>query len=201
MSTQPNRRVPTSRLALEYPQSLAVFDKYEDAQQAVDYLSDHEFPVQNVMIVGTDLRTVERVTGRLTRGRVAAGGAMSGAWLGAFVALIFSLFDRAGSTTGTFLFTVLAGMGFGLVWALIGYALTGGHRDFTSIQQVVATRYEVLCEHRYAARGRELLVQMDPMRAAQEQARIAIEAARAEEAAKAASAAQAPTDSDATRTT
>jgi hypothetical protein len=185
--------MPAAALALEFPQSLAVYDKYEDAQKAVDYLSDHEFPVQNVMIVGTDLKQIERVTGRLTRGRVAVGGIMSGAWLGAFVALVFAIFDTANSTPATFFITVIAGMVFGLVWALIGYALTGGNRDFTSIQQVVATKYEVLVEHRDAAKARELIAQMDPMRAAQEQARIAIEKARAEEAARSAASVQGPT--------
>lgn len=96
MSTQPVRRVPASRLALEFPQSLAVFDSYEEAQKAVDYLSDHEFPVENVLIVGTDLKQIERVTGRLTRGRVMVGGAMSGAWLGAFVAVVFALRHPSG---------------------------------------------------------------------------------------------------------
>ena len=37
-------------LALEFPQSLAVYDKYEDAQKAVDFLSDHEFPVQKRIV-------------------------------------------------------------------------------------------------------------------------------------------------------
>ena len=154
MSTQPVRRVPASRLALEFPQSLAVFDSYEEAQKAVDYLSDHEFPVENVLIVGTDLKQIERVTGRLTRGRVMVGGAMSGAWLGAFVAVVFALFDTQAGNAISFLITILAGAIFGLVWALIGYAMTGGQRDFTSIQQVVATKYEVLVEHRHAARAR-----------------------------------------------
>lgn len=183
MSTQPSRRVTPSQLALEFPQSLGVFEKYEEAQKAVDYLSDHDFPVENVMIVGTDLRQIERVTGRLTRGRIAAGGAMSGAWLGAFVGLIFMLFD-SNSTSLSFMITVLAGTVFGLVWALLGYQFTGGQRDFTSIQQVVATKYEVLVEHRHVSQARELLHQMDPMRAAQEQAKVAIEKARAEEAAR-----------------
>ena len=61
--------------SLEYPQSLGVYDKYADAQKAVDYLSDNEFPVQNCLIVGTELRQVERVTGRLTWGRGLMGGA------------------------------------------------------------------------------------------------------------------------------
>ena len=104
-------------LSLEFPQSLAIYEKYVDAQRTVDFLSDSEFPVQNCMIVGTDLKQIERVTGRLTRGRVAAGGAVSGAWLGSFVALIFMLFDGANSNGLSFIITVLAGMVFGL-WGL-----------------------------------------------------------------------------------
>lgn len=171
-----------SRLQLKYPMSLGVFGTYEEAQKAVDYLSDHAFPVENAMIVGTDLRTVERVTGRITKGRVAAGGAMSGAWLGAFVGMIFAMFDQAGFSSITFLMTMVFGAVFGLVWALIGYAVTGGHRDFTSVSQVVATKYELLVEHKVVAQGRDLLTQMDPMRAAQVAAEAEITKARAAEA-------------------
>ena len=148
-----------SGLALEFPQSLAVYDKYEDAQKAVDFLSDHEFPVQNCMIVGTELKQVERITGRLTNGRVAAAGALSGLWLGLFVGLIFSLFGE-GSALGVILSTALFGALFGVIWALVGYAATRGRRDFSSVSQIVATRYEVLVEHKHAAQGRELLARM-----------------------------------------
>ncbi len=48
---------------------------------------------------------------------------------------------------------------FGLVWALIGYSMTRGRRDFVSVSQVVATRYEVLTEHKLAQRARDLLHQ------------------------------------------
>jgi hypothetical protein len=174
MSTQPNA-LSRSRavLSLEYPMSLGRYDKYDKAQKAVDYLSDHEFPVQNVLIVGTDLKQLERVTGRLTRSRVAIGGLISGAWLGLFVGLIFSLLDASGTGFGGVIVTVLFGAVFGLVWALIGYALTGGNRDFTSVTQVVATQYEVLVEHKFVQQGRELLAQMDPMAAAQAQVQAA----------------------------
>ena len=47
-----------------------------------------------------------------------------------------------------------------LIFALTGYAATRGRRDFSSVTQVVATRYEVLVEHKHAQRGRELLAQM-----------------------------------------
>src|SRR6478672_9568533 len=109
MSTQPSA-LSRSRavLTLEYPMSLGRYDTYEAAQKAVGYLSDHEFPVQNVLIVGTDLKQLERVTGRLTRGRVVIGGLVSGAWLGLFVGLVFSLFDTS-STAG--FSSILATMG------------------------------------------------------------------------------------------
>ena len=160
MSTPQTRPgLARSPLTLEFPMSLGVFEKYDEAQKAVDYLSDHEFPVQNCMIVGTDLKQVERVTGRLTTGRVALGGALSGLWLGLFVGLIFSLFGE-GSVLAMILSTALFGALFGVVWALIGYAATRGRRDFTSVSQVVATRYEVLVEHKHAQAGRDLLAQM-----------------------------------------
>jgi hypothetical protein len=153
--------MPGSRaaLTLQFPQSLGVYDDYADAQKAVDHLADKGFPVENCMIVGTDLKQVERVTGRLTTGRVALGGALTGAWLGLFVGLIFSLFGTD-EALPVIVSTAMFGVLFGLIWALIGYAATRGRRDFTSIQQVVATKYEVLVEHKHAARGRELLADL-----------------------------------------
>ena len=150
---------PDHPLRLAYPQSLAVYDEYADAQRAVDFLSDREFPVENCMIVGTDLKRVERITGRLTAGRVAAGGALSGLWLGLFIGLIFALFTT-NDVVAVVASSVLFGAVFGLVWAVIGYAMTRGRRDFSSTTAVVATRYEVLVEHKHAPRGRELLAQL-----------------------------------------
>jgi hypothetical protein len=162
MSQSQSPRVPSSALILEYPMSLGVYERYEQAQKAVDFLSDNEFPVQNCMIVGTDLKQVERVTGRLTTGKVAAGGLLSGIWMGLFVGLVVSLFGTGG-TFAIIASTMLFGAIFGLAWALAGYAATRGQRDFTSVSQVVATRYEVLVEHKYAEQARQLLATMqDP---------------------------------------
>ncbi len=146
-------------LRLEFPQSLAVYDDYAAAQKAVDFLSDNKFPVEHLMIVGTDLKRVERITGRLTWGRVAVGGILSGLWLGLFVGLIFSFFVNE-DVLAMILSTVLLGALFGLVWALLGYAFTRGQRDFSSVTQVVATRYEVLVEHKVAAQAREMLAKL-----------------------------------------
>jgi hypothetical protein len=155
-STTGPGRAPLQALQLEFPQSLAVYDTYAEAQRTVDFLSDQEFPVQNCLIVGTDLKQLERITGRLTWGKVAMGGALSGLWLGVFVGLIFSIFSEDGTLT---MVVSTAGFGilFGLVWALSGYGFTRGRRDFSSVTSVVATRYEVLVEHKHAATARELL--------------------------------------------
>jgi len=150
----------TPNFSLDYPQSLGTYDEYAEAQKAVDYLSDNEFPVENCLIVGTDLKQVERVTGRLTTSRVAAAGAASGAWLGLLIGLIFSIFSAKGEGLVTVLSTVLMGLVFGLVWALIGYAATRGQRDFSSVKQVIATKYEVLVEHKLLAKAQELLAAM-----------------------------------------
>jgi hypothetical protein len=154
-------RAARPALALEYPMSLGVFEKYDEAQRAVDFLSDEHFPVQNCMIVGTELKQVERVTGRLTYGRAAMAGAASGLWFGVLVGFLLSFFA---SSSTSFLPLVLSsavlGGVFFSIWAVAGYAATGGRRDFTSVSQVIATRYEVLVEHKLAEDARAILAKL-----------------------------------------
>ncbi|MFE6969350.1 general stress protein [Isoptericola sp. NPDC057653] len=147
-------RVPTPPAGDE----VAAYDTYLEAQQAVDYLSDHKFAVEHVTIVGTDLRMVERVTGRLTYGRVALAGALSGAWFGFFVGLLLSLFG--GTTAGGVLLVAIGlGAGFGLLFSVLSYALTGGRRDFTSSSQIVASTYAILCATEHAGDARSMLLE------------------------------------------
>ena len=156
-SSQMQRRLP------EPPTGLPVgkYATYAEAQRAVDYLSDEEFPVENVTIVGNDLRLVERVTGRLTRGRVALAGALGGAWWGLFVGLLLVLFSKPGVNSLALLaLGALFGAVFGAITALIGYSFTGGQRDFTSTTSVVATSYDVLCQHQRAEEARSLLAKL-----------------------------------------
>ena len=47
---------------------------YEATEHAADWLSDHEFPVERVSIVGSGLRYVEPVSGRVTRSDPAPRG-------------------------------------------------------------------------------------------------------------------------------
>jgi hypothetical protein len=135
--------------------TIAQFATYAEAQRAVDYLSDNHFAVQAVTIVGVDLQMVERVTGRLTYSRVAMAGLLSGAWFGLFVGLLLTIF---GSGQGISVFAaIIIGAGFGGLFGLISYSLTGGRRDFTSTSQIVAGEYRVLCLTEQASAATQLL--------------------------------------------
>jgi hypothetical protein len=130
---------------------------YAEAQRAVDYLADADFPVRDVTIVGVDLMLVERVIGRLTWGRVLMSGAASGAWLGLFVGLVMALVSPGASSVAAILVPLAIGVVFGMVFAAVGYGASRGRRDFTSASQMVAGRYDVLCQPRNAERAREML--------------------------------------------
>ncbi len=133
---------------------------YEEAQRAVDHLADSDFPVRDVTIVGVDLMLVERVIGRLTWGRVLMSGALSGAWFGLFVGLLLTFFTPTGPSFGPVLVALVSGIVFGVVFAAVGYGATHGRRDFTSASQMVAGRYDVLCQPRNAEKARELLAKL-----------------------------------------
>lgn len=142
-------------------QVVATYDTYAEAQRAVDFLSDEQFPVQNVSIVGSDLKMVEKVTGRLTRGRAAAAGAASGAWFGLFVGVLLSLFSGSGTNAFALIVSALAyGAAFGAIFGFAGHALSGGKRDFTSRSKIASSRYEIVVVWAEADRAREVLARM-----------------------------------------
>src|ERR1700742_716147 len=99
--------------------TVARFDDYETAQRAVDRLSDDGFPVEKLDIVGSDLRLVERVTGRLNQSRAANAGALSGLWAGLLFGILIGLFTSGHS----FLAVAATGAALGILWgAVFGYA-------------------------------------------------------------------------------
>lgn len=144
-------------------QVVGSYDTYAEAQRAVDFLSDQQFPVQHLAIVGSDLKMVENVLGRLTRGRAALAGAASGAWFGLFVGVLLSLFsDSSTSAFGLVLAATAYGAIFGAVFGFVGHALSRGQRDFTSRSKIVASSYEVRCTWAEADKAREVLARMNP---------------------------------------
>ena len=135
---------------------IGTYPTYARAQEAVDYLSDNEFAVENVTIVGSNLRLVENVTGRLTRGRVVSAGAGSGALWGLFIGTFVMLFGQDVSIIVP-LVAAAIGAGVGALSGLLAYNATGGKRDFTSKSGVVATSYELVCQPAAAEDARNLL--------------------------------------------
>lgn len=146
------------RMELQFPQTVSTYTAYEDAQAAVDFLSDKQFPVENLMIVGTNLRLVERVTGRRTWGSVISQGALSGIGTGMLVGIMMALFlGEQGNLTVMLLMGLALGVVLGIITAVIAYALSQGKRDFNSMRQTVASTYEVLAEHKVVQQARDLL--------------------------------------------
>lgn len=133
--------------------TLGTFTTYRDAQALVDKMSDDKFPVEHVRVVGTDLTTVEQVTGRLTKEKAALYGLGSGAWFGLFVGLLFSLFVPFPGWGLTLLAGVVFGAVAGALFGFVSHLATGGARDFSSIQSLGVGRYEVQVASAYAEKA------------------------------------------------
>jgi hypothetical protein len=97
--------------------TIASYSTYADAERAVDWLADHGFAVERSAIVGTGLRSVEQVTGRMTPGRAAGIGAAQGALIGALFALLFGIFFTGPDFVGLLLYALALGALFGALGA------------------------------------------------------------------------------------
>ena len=132
---------------------VATFEHYADAERAVDLLADRNFPVQQVAIVGHDLRMVEQVIGKMGYGRAALSGAGSGALIGLlFGAIAWAVSWIEPLVAGLLL--ALYGLGLGaIVGALLAmtfYAMQGGRRDFASVRMMLPTSYQVVADEEVA---------------------------------------------------
>jgi hypothetical protein len=147
--------------------TVARFDDYPAAQRAVDQLSDNGFPVEKLDIVGSDLRMVERVTGRLTRARAAMAGAGSGLWAGLLIGALLGLFTTGHGWLGV----VVAAAGLGALWGAVfgfaAHALTKGQRDFSSVQGLSAGHYDLIAREGAADQARTMLAGLGLMPEAQ----------------------------------
>ena len=135
---------------------VATYETYDEAQKAVVTLAEADFPVTQVSIVGNELTSVERVTGKLTSARAAIAGAASGAWLGLFLGLVTFLFSPVPNISFV-VGAVIIGVGFGAIYGIVSYSITRRRRDFTSIMQVTATSYSVVVEPDSMHRARNVL--------------------------------------------
>lgn len=156
MTTPPlfsrNRNIPS----IPRGEVLQSVDTYAEAQSVVNRLAQSDYSVANIAIVGRDLVTIERITGRLTYAKVAMRGALNGAWFGLFIGFLFG----ASSTEATTVFlpaTVAIGAGIGMLFNLVIYSMRRRRHDFQSVQQVVASQYEIIVPNGTAEAARAAL--------------------------------------------
>lgn len=140
--------------------SVAGYASHAEAVRAVDWLSDEGFPVQRVAIVGSGLKAVEQVTGRLTVGGAAGQGAMQGAVIGVFFAVLFGLFFNGPAFLGLLVYAVVLSALFGAALGAAGHAALGGTRDFGSISTMQADRYDVLVDDEVAEEAERVLARL-----------------------------------------
>lgn len=156
MSNTPNTRGRNARiqqLSVPNGEVIADFADYAGAVDFVDQLIRHDFPAAMVAIIGSDLKTVERVRGKLSYGRVALQGLITGSWLG----LLVSLFVQPGAAAGTTaaantvgvstLAAVFIGAGIGMLVNILRFSFTRSRHEFSSASAVVAAKYEVVVPH------------------------------------------------------
>ncbi len=147
-------RVPQA--AGELGQVVASFATYEAAQKAVSTLIAADIPARDIAIVGQGLRSIERITGRLGYASAARTGAINGVLLG----LLFSAILVLGSPTvpiQAFVGVLFVGVAIGMLMSIIAFALVRRRRDFASVMQVLADRYEVSVADGSVQRARQVL--------------------------------------------
>ncbi len=143
--------------------TIASYATYAEAQRAVDYLADQKFAVERVAIFAEGLRFVEQVTGRLGYGKAALNGALSGAVTGGFLGYLLGLFSLITPLTSALalgLYGLIFGAIIGAIIGLIGHALSGGRRDFSSTSGLQAESYNVMVDDDLADEAARLLASM-----------------------------------------
>ena len=148
----PDSRTGTERATV----AVASYPDYAAAQRAVDFLADNKFPVDRIRIVGSDLRLVEQVHGRMTIGRAALAGAGTGAWFGLLIGILLGAFT-VGAWWRVLLFAVVAAMVWGAVFGALAHAMTRGQRDFTSTPSLQADNYTITVDTDVVDQAREML--------------------------------------------
>ena len=129
-----------------------------------DVLAGIEFPIGRTTIVGTDLRLVERVEGRMSTARAAGYGTVTGAWLGALVASFAAIFTAhtPGAVLSMLFGGIMLGALFGAVFGAVAYRFAGPRGGITGNVTLVASRYELRTDPALADELRGLLTSDGP---------------------------------------
>ncbi len=140
----------------EQGEKIADYATYPAAQKAVSQLVEADIPARDIAIVGHGLRSVETVTGRLGYAAAARSGAINGILLGLLFSAIFVL-GTPNAAIQLFVGVMLVGIALGMLMSIVTYSIVRRRRDYTSVTQVLADRYEVTVLPRSIHRAREVV--------------------------------------------
>lgn len=135
---------------------VASMSNYEKAQKTVSQLIAAEVPARDIAIIGQGVRTVERVTGKLGYAAAARSGAINGILIGLFLSAILVL-GNPEVPIQLFVGFVLIGVAVGMLLSLVTYAIVRRRRDFASVTQFAADRYEVTVQPTSLSKARQAL--------------------------------------------
>jgi hypothetical protein len=150
-------RAPSNSATMPRGEIVATYESYTEAQSAVDRLAHADFPVAEVSIVGSDLKTVERVLGKQSYARAAVSGALSGLWLGLFFGFFLVILSPTATSLPFIAAASLIGAGFGMIFRIVTYSISRRRRDFTSTMQVIATSYSIIVSADVANKAKNVL--------------------------------------------
>lgn len=136
--------------------TIASYSTYADAQKAVDHLSDNKFAVEKTAIVAEGLKFVEQVTGRLNWGRVLSTSASSGALTGVVIGLLLGILF-GGPLLNIVIYGLVVGIITSILFGVMGYAMTRGRRDFSSVGGMQADKYNVMVDESAADEAEGIL--------------------------------------------
>jgi Heat induced stress protein YflT domain len=138
---------------------VATFAALGEVQDALARLADGGFPIDRATVVGTDLRLVERVAGRMTSPRAAGYGTVAGTWLGALIAAFAAIFTGTsfGAVLSMLFGGIMFGALFGAVFGLVAYRFAGPRDGITTNLSLVASCYELRADASSVDRLRALL--------------------------------------------
>ena len=135
---------------------VATYENYQAAVAAIDQLVEKEFPVEKVSIIGSELRSIERVTSGLSYPKAALSGLASGVWFGLFIGLIMIIWNPNNSLN--YLFAALAlGAGFGIISGVATYAFSRRYKNYQSTNAVIATKYTIIVDADVAGQAQRIL--------------------------------------------
>lgn len=137
-------------------ETVATFAEYDRAQKTVSALVAADIPAREIAIVGSNLRSIERVTGRLGWAVAARTGALNGILIGIFFAAIVVI-GTPEAPVQLFAGVLFVGIAFGMLLSIVSYSFVRRRRDYASVIQVVADHYDVTVSATSVHKARQAL--------------------------------------------